>query len=53
MPRSSRTVKVQAIDHEEGKSHGTTETMCRHVNAARRFFLNRLLAQMAEQYGHK
>lgn len=34
-----------------GASHGKPETMCRHVKVARTYFLNKLLKQMAADYG--
>lgn len=35
-----------------GGKPGSSETMCRHVKAARNYFLNRLLRQMASDHAH-
>lgn len=42
------TRRGPAIKH--GEPHGTPATCCRHVTAARHYFLNRLLREMAQEH---
>jgi hypothetical protein len=41
-------VTRRAINARNGAAMGTEATMCRHIKAARLFFLNRLLTRMAQ-----